>query len=829
MKTENRTFIVSGGSSGLGLATADDLLKGDAYVAILDLKPPADLASLSPSSRVRFWKIDITKVDDITAAVDEAVAWTKETGAPLGGVVNCAGVGTAAKVIDSRGEPHSLKLWDFALAVNLTGTFNLTRLACKHLAAVAPEGPDGERGVVVMVASAAAFEGQPGQAAYSATKGALVSMTLPMARDLGRYGIRVVTVAPGAFASPMTDVMSDKTRESLRRDLIFPTRLGTAREFAQTVRWIVECPYTGLIELARDLSQAGVRLLGSGGTAKKIRDAGIAIEDVSDVTKAPEMLGGRVKTLHPAVHGGILARDIESDQQDLAAHSIAPISIVVCNLYPFTSTIAQPGCTLADAVEEIDIGGVTLLRAAAKNHARVSVLSDPADYADFVRAWREGSGAVEHALRSKLALKAFEMTARYDEAIGGYFREQYADAAKAESLAGPAQRLALRYGANPHQKPAQAFVTEGELPFKVLLGSPGYINLLDALNSYALVKELQEALNLPAAASFKHVSPAGAAVGLELSETEKKVYGVDDLKEPLTPLAAAYARARGADRMSSFGDFIALSAPCDLATARIVSREVSDGIIAPGYSPEALEVLGKKKGGKYCVLQIDPSYVPPEVETRQVYGVSLQQRRNDAKIDASLFTNIVSQSKELPPSAVTDLIVATLALKFTQSNSVAYAFHGSIIGLGAGQQSRIHCTRLAGSKADNWWLRHHPRVLALPFKKGVKRADKANAIDLFVGGEVLEGGERAQWEGLFTEVPAPLTVEERAAHAAQLQGVACSSDAFFPFPDNVHRARKSGVSYLAAPSGSVMDEECIKAADEHSIVFAHTSLRLFHH
>ncbi|KAI0060648.1 AICARFT/IMPCHase bienzyme [Artomyces pyxidatus] len=586
---------------------------------------------------------------------------------------------------------------------------------------------------------------------------------------------------------------------------------------------------TDLLEFARELSQSGVRLLGSGGTAKKIRDAGIAIEDVSDITKAPEMLGGRVKTLHPAVHGGILARNTPSDQADLSAQSIAPISIVVCNLYPFTSTIAKPNCTLADAVEEIDIGGVTLLRAAAKNHERVTVLSDPSDYAEFLKAWKAGEGDVGQAIRSKLALKAFEMTAQYDEAISGYFREQYADAGAGDKLVGSVQRLALRYGANPHQKPAQAFVKEGELPFKVLLGSPGYINLLDALNSYALVKELQEALKLPAAASFKHVSPAGAAVGLELSETEKKVYGVDDLKDPLTPLASAYARARGADRMSSFGDFIALSAPCDLATARIVSREVSDGIIAPGYSPEALEVLSKKKGGKYCVLQIDPNYVPADVETRQVYGVSLQQRRNDAKIDATLFENIVSKAKDLPQAAVTDLIVATLALKYTQSNSVAYAYRGSIIGLGAGQQSRIHCTRLAGSKADNWWLRHHPRVLALPFKKGVKRAEKANAIDLFVGGEILEGGEKEQWESLFTEIPTALSAQERAEHAKQLKGVACSSDAFFPFPDNVHRARKSGVTYLAAPSGSVMDEECIKAADEHGIVFAHTSLRLFHH
>ncbi|KAF7983734.1 hypothetical protein HWV62_19695 [Athelia sp. TMB] len=587
---------------------------------------------------------------------------------------------------------------------------------------------------------------------------------------------------------------------------------------------------TDLLDFAKGLQAAGVRLLGSGGTAKKIRDAGIPIEDVSDITKAPEMLGGRVKTLHPAVHGGILARSIPSDEADLKAQSIDPISIVVCNLYPFTDTISKTTCTLADAVEEIDIGGVTLLRAAAKNHERVSVISDPADYTEFLQSWQSGKGDVGQAIRSKLALKAFEMTSRYDEAISGYFREQYASAElPKDKLAGQVQRMALRYGANPHQKPAQAFVTEGELPFKALCGSPGYINLLDALNSYALVKELQEALGLPAAASFKHVSPAGVAVGIELDETEKKVYGVDDLKEPLTPLASAYARARGADRMSSFGDFIGLSAPCDLATAKIISREVSDGIIAPGYSPEALEVLSKKKGGKYCVLQIDPNYQPAEIETRQVFGIHMQQKRNDCKIDAKLFDNIVSKRKDIPPEALTDLIVATLALKYTQSNSVSYALHGAIIGLGAGQQSRIHCTRLAGSKADNWWLRHHPRVLSLPFKKGVKRAEKANAIDLFVGGESLDGGEKAQWEGNFESVPGPLTAEERAEWAAKLDGVSCSSDAFFPFPDNVHRARKSGVRYLAAASGSVMDAQCIEAADEHDMVFAHTSLRLFHH
>ncbi|WVF68094.1 phosphoribosylaminoimidazolecarboxamide formyltransferase/IMP cyclohydrolase [Kwoniella sp. CBS 6097] len=549
--------------------------------------------------------------------------------------------------------------------------------------------------------------------------------------------------------------------------------------------------------------------------------------DVSNITKAPEMLGGRVKTLHPAVHGGILSRDIPSDLADLETNGIAPITLVVCNLYPFVLQTAKPDCTLAGAIEEIDIGGVTLLRAAAKNHGRVSIISSPLDYDTIVSEIKD-KGKVSEETRRGLAIKAFEDTKSYDEAISDYFRKVYATPGVEEDMKAGAgvgyQRLQLRYGANPHQKPAQAFVEKGEMPIKTLAGSPGYINLLDALNSWALVKELAAALDLPAAASFKHVSPAGAAVGLPLDERAAKVFGVDDLKE-LSPLACAYARARGADRMSSFGDWVALSHTVDVPTAKIISREVSDGVIAPGYEKEALEILSKKKGGKYCM---DPEYEPAEIETRQVYGVSLQQRRNDCKIDSSLFQNVVTKNKDLPKSAVIDLIVATLALKYTQSNSVCYALNGTVIGLGAGQQSRIHCTRLAGDKADNWWLRHHPRVLELPFKKGTKRADKANAIDLFVTGQAFdaEGGERAQWEGLFESTPQPLTKEEKKAHFEQLNGVACSSDAFFPFPDNVHRARRSGATYLAAPSGSIMDAECIKAADESDLVFCHTNLRL---
>jgi phosphoribosylaminoimidazolecarboxamide formyltransferase/IMP cyclohydrolase len=353
--------------------------------------------------------------------------------------------------------------------------------------------------------------------------------------------------------------------------------------------------------------------------------------------------------------------------------------------------------------------------------------------------------------------------------------------------------------------------------------------LLDALNSWPLVKELSASLNLPAAASFKHVSPAGAAVGLPLTDAEKKLYFVQDI-ENLSPLANAYARARGADRMSSFGDWIALSNIVDLPTAQIISKEVSDGVIAPGYEPEALALLKQKKKGKYCVLQIDPNFTPDAIESRQVYGITLQQKRNDAIINKSTFKEIVSKNKDLPEQAVIDLTVATIALKYTQSNSVCYAKNGMVIGLGAGQQSRIHCTRLAGEKADNWWFRQHPKVLGFKWAKGTKRPDKSNAIDLFVTGQIpTEEPEKSEYESKFEVIPEPLTADERKEWLAKLTNVALSSDAFFPFPDNVYRAVKSGVKYIAAASGSVQDSAVFAAADSFDIVYVENPIRLFHH
>uniref|UniRef100_A0A1A8D4T6 Bifunctional purine biosynthesis protein ATIC n=1 Tax=Nothobranchius kadleci TaxID=1051664 RepID=A0A1A8D4T6_NOTKA len=577
---------------------------------------------------------------------------------------------------------------------------------------------------------------------------------------------------------------------------------------------------SGLVEFSRRLVDVGLSLVASGGTAKVLRDAGLAVRDVSELTGHPEMLGGRVKTLHPAVHGGILARKGPSDSADMEKLGYSLVRVVVCNLYPFIKTVSNPGVTVEDAVEQIDIGGVTLLRAAAKNHARVSVVCDPADYS-LVAKEMESSGDKDTTLetRKTLALKAFTLTAQYDEAISDYFRGQYSRGVS---------QLPLRYGMNPHQAPAQIYTLRSELPLKVVNGSPGFINLCDALNAWQLVRELKGALGMAAATSFKHVSPAGAAVGVPLTEEEARVCMVHDLMKDLTPLATAYARARGSDRMSSFGDFIALSDICDVPTAKIISREVSDGIIAPGYEEEALKILSKKKNGNYCVLQMDPDYEPDDSEVRVLFGLYLKQKRNGAQINKEFFRNVVSKGS-LTETALRDLTVATIAVKYTQSNSVCYAKDGQVIGIGAGQQSRIHCMRLAGDKADNWWLRHHPVVLNMKFRSGVKRAEMANAIDQFVSDTIGEGPDLDVWKSMYEEVPVPLPETERKNWISTLQSVAVSSDAFFPFRDNIDRAKRSGVEFIAAPAGSAADEVVINACNEMGITLVHTGLRLFHH
>lgn len=392
------------------------------------------------------------------------------------------------------------------------------------------------------------------------------------------------------------------------------------------------------------------------------------------------------------------------------------------------------------------------------------------------------------------------------------------------------QELELKYGCNPNQKPSRIFMEDGsELPIKVLCGKPGYINFLDAFNGWQLVRELKAATGLPAAASFKHVSPAGAAVGLPLTEIEKKIYWVGEDKEEMSPLACAYARARGADRMSSFGDFISLSDVCDKDTAMLIKPEVSDGVIAPGYTEEALAILTAKKGGKYNVIEIDPEYVPAPVEHKQVFGVTFEQGRNELKIDRDFLGNIVTENKEIPDSAKIDLIIALITLKYTQSNSVCYAKGGQAIGIGAGQQSRIHCTRLAGQKADNWYLRQAPQVLNLPFKDGIKRADRDNAIDLYIGDEYMDVLADGAWERVFTEKPPVFTVEEKKAWLAGNTDVALGSDAFFPFGDNIERAHKSGVKYIAEPGGSIRDDHVIETCNKYGMAMCFTGIRLFHH
>lgn len=391
------------------------------------------------------------------------------------------------------------------------------------------------------------------------------------------------------------------------------------------------------------------------------------------------------------------------------------------------------------------------------------------------------------------------------------------------------KELELKYGCNPNQKPSRIYMEEGELPIRVLSGKPGYINFLDAFNGWQLVKELKAATGLPAATSFKHVSPAGAAVGLPLTEVERKIYWVDDMDMEFSPLANAYARARGADRMSSFGDFISLSDVCDVPTAKIIKREVSDGVIAPGYEPEALEILKQKKRGNYNIIEIDPDYVPKPLERKEVFGITFEQGRNELKIGEDFFSDIVTDCTELPETAKIDLAISMITLKYTQSNSVCYAKGGQAIGIGAGQQSRIHCTRLAGSKADNWFLRQSPKVLGLQFVDGIGRADRDNAIDLYIGEDYMDVLAEGAWQKIFQVKPEIFTADEKRKWLDQMTDVALGSDAFFPFGDNIERAHKSGVKYVAQPGGSIRDDHVIDTCNKYGMVMAFTGIRLFHH
>ncbi|MDO8586848.1 MAG: bifunctional phosphoribosylaminoimidazolecarboxamide formyltransferase/IMP cyclohydrolase [Armatimonadota bacterium] len=586
---------------------------------------------------------------------------------------------------------------------------------------------------------------------------------------------------------------------------------------------------TGVVEFVRQLQEMGVEIISTGGTAKALSDAGVKVIAISDVTGFPEMLEGRVKTLHPAVHGGILADRTKPDHMaTIENHGIKPIDMVVVNLYPFAQTVAKPDVTIEDAVENIDIGGPSMVRSAAKNFAAVAIVVDPLDYAVVLDELRQ-SGGVSEATRARLSTKAYAHTSAYDRMITSYLAPKFApDVAVPEEIdRRPKKVQELRYGINPNQKPARLVFTDASPEIEVLNGAPGYINMLDALNAWQLVRELKASLHLPAAASFKHVSPAGAAVAVSLSDVLKKSYFVDDMEE-LSPLAAAYSRARGADRVSSFGDFIALSDVCDASTAKLINREVSDGVIAPGYDEEAVAILKSKRGGSYLVLQIDPNYEPPAFDTREVFGVILEQKRNDVVIDQEALENRVTQKKEIPADAARDLIVSLITLKYTQSNSVCFALDGQTIGVGAGQQSRVHCTRLAGGKADLWWLRQHPTALGLQFAEGISRAEKNNLVDLFLADDITPFEERLLADGLRGKVERMSKAQKRE-WLDKLTGVSLGSDAFFPFRDSIDRAARSGARYIAQAGGSNRDGLVITAADEYGMVMVLNGIRLFHH
>jgi phosphoribosylaminoimidazolecarboxamide formyltransferase/IMP cyclohydrolase len=585
---------------------------------------------------------------------------------------------------------------------------------------------------------------------------------------------------------------------------------------------------TGLEELGKFLASQGVHILSTGGSAAKLREWGCTVQDVADYTGSPEILDGRVKTLHPKVHGGLLAaRGLESHVAQMAEHGIRPIDLVVVNLYPFSEAVAKGG-DFDTCIENIDIGGPAMIRASAKNNASVAIATSPAQYEGLMQQLRDNEGATTLSFRRNLAAAAYALTASYDSAVSQWLATEVSEPPTTKTVALKVERP-LKYGCNPHQLPAGLCSVNGKkLPFEVLNGTPGYINLLDAVNAWQLVHELAQATGLPAAASFKHVSPAGAAIGLPLSDEEKIVYEVKD--KELSEVAMAYVRARNADPMCSFGDFVAISHEVDVPTAMILKIEVSDGIIAPGFVPEALEILKAKKSGAFIVLKADPAFEPPTSEYRTAGGVGFIQKRNDVVFTKSHLEKVVTTKSELPDAAKLDLILASIALKYTQSNSVGYAKNGMMVGVGAGQQSRVDCVKLAGRKVATWHLRFHPKVKGLPFKEGVKRQARVNARVRFIEGDMAET-ELAEWSKNFEDASAipPLTDAEKSEFLAALDGVAISSDAFFPFRDSIDCCTKYGVKYVAQPGGSNADAEVIATCDSYGMTMAFTGLRLFHH
>lgn len=585
---------------------------------------------------------------------------------------------------------------------------------------------------------------------------------------------------------------------------------------------------TGIVSFCTFLSSKGVELLSTGGTAKALRDAGLTVQDVSDYTGASECLDGRVKTLHPKVHGGLLAvRGNEIHEQQMTEQGMKPIDMTVLNLYPFEQTV-QSGATFEQCIENIDIGGPSMLRSTAKNHAFTTIITSPEQYS-LVESEIEERGGTSLALRKQLASQAFALSASYDSAISSWFGNQLGDDSSLITRIYKPE-FPLKYGCNPHQRPAMIYSRLGsKLPFEIRNGSPGYINLLDAANAWQLVLELKKATGLAAAASFKHVSPAGAAVAVPLTDLELQAYEVGpDIQETLTPAALAYLRARNADPMCSFGDFCAISDEVDETTANYLKKEVSDGIIAPSYTPEALKILQAKKGGKFIVLEAPLEYQPGDIEYREVYGMTFSQRRNDVLISKDHMKDVVTSKKTLDDNAIRDLIVASICIKYTQSNSVGFAKNGMMVGVGAGQQSRVDCVKLAGRKVATWYLRQHPKVLGLAFKHGSKRQDRVNARVRYIEGDFTDE-ERVRWESQFETIPEPLTGEEKDQFLDGSSGVAVSSDAFFPFRDSIDHASKLGVSFVAQPGGSVQDQQVTEACDEYGMVMCFTGTRLFHH
>lgn len=587
---------------------------------------------------------------------------------------------------------------------------------------------------------------------------------------------------------------------------------------------------TGIVEFCKFLASKDVHLLSTGGTAKKLREAGLTVMDVSEYTSSPECLDGRVKTLHPKIHGGLLGvRGNKEHEAQMEEQGIGMIDMTILNLYPFEQTV-KGGGDFNQCIENIDIGGPSMLRSTAKNHAATTIVTSPDQYDEITKCIEENGGTTL-AVRKQCAARAFSLSAAYDSAIANWFTNQLGSEDSPVVTRVYKPEFPLKYGCNPLQKPAGiSSRLNAKLPFDVLNGVPGYINLLDAANAWQLVKELREGTGLAAAASFKHVSPAGAAVAVPLSDVECSAYEVTpEAAKALTPVALAYLRARNADPMCSFGDFAAVSDVVDEATALILKKEVSDGIIAPGYSAEALEILKKKKGGKFIILETTKDYDPGEIEYREVYGMTFSQKRNDKVITKEDMKNVVTSSSDAVTDAVVrDMIVSSICIKYTQSNSVGFARDGMMVGVGAGQQSRVDCVKLAGRKVSTWFLRQHPKVLGLVFKAGVKRQDRVNARVRYIEGDFTPE-ERIRWEAQFEVVPEPLTQDEKKEFMGASTGVTISSDAFFPFRDSIDHASKFGVSYVVQPGGSVQDGQVTSACEEYGMAMCFTGVRLFHH